>query len=215
MNAVQFIEENQAMFFHWLFKTAPRDFPRVCEYAADVMGSWIYHQFPDEQIEVQSGLYDGWSHAWIEVNGQIIDLTITQFLGGMNQDEVEGLSDEEFYNRYFLAYQSSPVIKGQLADHYQVEEGLVLCQYDQAKWHQNQQLSFEVYLQEIYNQRIREWMYEILKEQRTMSMVDLQRKMDFSSDNPLFVNNLEKLVELGTFVLSQERLVFNGYVATR
>lgn len=216
MNAIQFIESHQSMFFHWLYKTAPKEFPRVCEYASDVLGSWLYHQFPDEQIEVHSGLYDGWSHAWIEVNGQtIVDFTITQFLGGMDQKEEEGLSDELFYERYFLAYQPSPFFYSQLASLYTVEEGLVLCRYDEAKWHLAQGLSFETYLKTVSDFGIRERMYNLLKAKSRMSIFEMQKALGYEAKDSRFTENLNDLIGREVFLLEQDQLIFNGYIDKR
>ncbi|MFF2532265.1 hypothetical protein ACFVS2_25480 [Brevibacillus sp. NPDC058079] len=154
MKSINFIEEHKEMFFHWLFKVASKNFPRVCEYASDVLGCWLYVNFPDDDIEIQSGLFDGWSHSWIEIDGKVIDFTITQFIGGLNQDEQTDLSDEAFYQAYFLKYIESPFIaNAELLKQYKVEEGLIVCQYGLAKWHKEKGSDFQTYLNSVVTGR--------------------------------------------------------------
>lgn len=148
-DALAFVEARKEQFFHWLYQVSPKNFPRVCEFASDVLGCWIFLAFPEDKIEVQSGLYDGWSHSWIEINGGIVDFTITQFMGGLDQDERKDLTDEEFYKEYFLKYQPTPFITGDLVANYNVEEGLFICQYDCAKWCVDHKVDFDTYLKAI------------------------------------------------------------------
>lgn len=149
MNAVSFIEARKEQYFHWMYQVAPKNFPRICEFASDVLGCWIYLTFPNDKIKIQSVLYDGWSHSWLEIDGKIVDFTITQFMGGLDQDERHDLSDGEFYTAYFLKYHSTPFIAGDLTANYEIEEGLFICQYDCAKWCVEHHVDFDTYLKAI------------------------------------------------------------------
>ncbi|WCF11629.1 hypothetical protein NDS46_30245 (plasmid) [Paenibacillus thiaminolyticus] len=165
MGAIQFIEKNKEMFFRWLYETEPNQFPKVCEFAADVLGCWLYVHFPNEKIQIQSGTYDGWGHSWIEVNGIIVDFTITQFFGGLCPNQDNNLTAHEFYERYFLKYIPSPFIKRELIQNYKVEERLFGCKLDKAKWHSLQGSNFLQYVKSVRDEKIKNRLYTILKKE--------------------------------------------------
>ena len=50
-----------------------------CLVTSETLAIWLPRNGPDDIFEIVSGWYNGKSHAWIEHNGLIIDITADQF----------------------------------------------------------------------------------------------------------------------------------------
>lgn len=129
-NALDFIQSYKEMFFRYLYHCNPEHFPRVCDFASDVLGSYLTVHFSHQNIDVIEGLYDGWHHCWIEVDGSIVDFTVIQFLSKKHGIYDGNKSDQEFFDQYFKVHLNSPIIPEVLRHNYKAED-YVLLSYQQ------------------------------------------------------------------------------------
>lgn len=74
-------------------------FPKgTCGIASEVLGLWLSRHDSSEKYEYVWGWYNGVSHAWIEHNGYVIDITADQFEN--IHSKVFVTKNRKFYNLF-------------------------------------------------------------------------------------------------------------------
>lgn len=93
--AQQIFEENKLPYFP--------PFPHGwCGCVSRVLGAWLKYNFPDDVFYYTCGYYNNGSHAWIEYNGIILDITADQFDRCSEPIIVKAVETSTFHKDYVI-----------------------------------------------------------------------------------------------------------------
>jgi len=142
-----FIEEIKEDYFAWLYHMSTTEFPRVCDFSSDILASYLIKIYPQESVKFIRGRFDIWSHYWVEVNGEILDFTIVQFIGSKDNLPKFDLSNAEYYQKYFGELLDSPFIPGCYYNRYKKYEEIEMSYVGLV----NGNIKFDDYLELVEN----------------------------------------------------------------
>ena len=79
----------------------PKDFPKGwCGLASRVLGGVLCKEYPQTEIYYTWGYIDGQSHAWVQFDEYILDITADQFNGITSEIIIEKNDQSVFHNSF-------------------------------------------------------------------------------------------------------------------
>lgn len=106
MDILEFINTNINKYNKWLQTTFTQQYPIVCDTSSDILASFLKVNYPNNDIKFIEGLYNIDYHCWMEIDGNILDFTIVQFIG--DYDVNKPFIDKMYYNSYVKIREVEP-----------------------------------------------------------------------------------------------------------
>lgn len=106
MNIHEFIDTNTTKYNNWLQSMFKTQYPVVCDNASDILASYLVVNYKNNNIKFEQGTFDGHYHFWIEIDGNILDFTIVQFIN--DYDINKPFVDTKYYSHYNKSKEYEP-----------------------------------------------------------------------------------------------------------
>lgn len=165
-DALAFIEKNKETYLEFLHKTFVGQFPYVCDYASDILISFIREKFGVGEIII--GYYHPtyeMPHMWAQIGWKTIDFTYFQFIIEKNwlkkeNDQYKSHNNKrDLYEKWIESYQQSYLLNTSLCKDLMEEKRIQpsLCTYAKGK-------SFKEYLTKIKKLKNQQCLEKIIYE---------------------------------------------------
>jgi hypothetical protein len=106
MDIHTFIDTNKDKYSKWLQSMFPHAYPVVCDTSSDILASYLIANFTNNNIKFVQGTFDNKYHYWMEIDSEILDFTIVQFISDYDVSKV--FIDDMYYSSYTRVKEYEP-----------------------------------------------------------------------------------------------------------